>query len=63
MALYNLVLFLGLKDNVYLLYIGYITSVLMMLGVVIGFGHYIWPESILRFLRENIVAVNTSLMI
>ena len=63
MALYNLVLFLGLKDNVYLLYIGYITSVLMMLGVVIGFGHYIWPESIIRFLRENIIAVNTSLMI
>jgi EAL domain-containing protein (putative c-di-GMP-specific phosphodiesterase class I)/GGDEF domain-containing protein len=63
MALYNLVLFLGLKDSVYLLYIGYITSVLMMLGVVIGFGHYIWPEIIIRFLRENIVAVNTSLMI
>jgi EAL domain-containing protein (putative c-di-GMP-specific phosphodiesterase class I)/GGDEF domain-containing protein len=63
MSLYNLVLFLGLKDNVYLLYIGYITSVLMMLGVVIGFGHYIWPESIIRFLRENIVSINTSLMI
>jgi len=63
MSLYNLVLFLGLQDSVYLLYIGYITSVLMMLGVVIGFGHYIWPESIIRFLRENIVAVNTSLMI
>jgi len=63
MSLYNLVLFLGLQDSVYLIYIGYITSVLMMLGVVIGFGHYIWPESIIRFLRENIVAVNTSLMI
>jgi EAL domain-containing protein (putative c-di-GMP-specific phosphodiesterase class I)/GGDEF domain-containing protein len=63
MSLYNLVLFLGLKDNVYLLYIGYITSVLMMLGVVIGFGHYIWPENIIRFLRENIVSINISLMI
>jgi len=63
MSLYNLVLFLGLKDSVYLLYIGYIISVLMMLGVVIGFGHYIWPESIIRFLRENIVSINTSLMI
>ena len=58
MALYNLVLFFGLKDRVYLVYTGYITSVLMMLGVVIGFGHYIWPESIIRFLRESIVAVN-----
>lgn len=63
MSLYNLVLFLGLKDSVYLLYIGYIISVLMMLGVVIGFGHYIWPESIIRFLRANIVSTNTSLMI
>lgn len=63
MALYNVVLFLGLKDSVYLVYTGYITSVLMMLGVVIGFGHYIWPESILLFLRQNIVAVNISLMI
>jgi len=63
MALYNLVLFLGLKDSVYLLYIGYITSVLVMLGVVIGFGHYIFPESIIRFLRENIVAANVSVMI
>ncbi len=63
MSLYNLVLFWGLRDGIYLIYIGYITSVLMMLGVVIGFGHYIWPEGIIRFLRENIVAVNTSLMI
>ncbi len=63
MSLYNLVLFWGLKDSIYLVYIGYITSVLMMLGVVIGFGHYIWPESVIRFLRENIVAANTSLMI
>jgi len=63
MSLYNLVLFWGLKDSIYLVYIGYITSVLMMLGVVIGFGHYIWPEAIIRFLRENIVAVNTLLMI
>ena len=63
MSLYNLVLFLGLKDSVYLVYIGYTISVLMMLGVVMGFGHYIWPESIMRFLRENIVAVNTLVII
>ncbi|MFT6735458.1 MAG: EAL domain-containing protein (putative c-di-GMP-specific phosphodiesterase class I) [Polaribacter sp.] len=63
MALYNLVLYLGLKDSVYLLYVGYITSMLMMLGVVIGFGHYIWPENILKIFRENIVAVNVLVMI
>tara|TARA_B100000446_G_scaffold133172_1_gene125297 strand:- start:746 stop:3286 length:2541 start_codon:yes stop_codon:yes gene_type:complete len=63
MSLYNLVLFWGLKDTVYLAYIGYILSVLMMLGVVMGFGHYIWPETIIRHLRENIVAVNISLIV
>jgi EAL domain-containing protein (putative c-di-GMP-specific phosphodiesterase class I) len=63
MSLYNLVLFWGLKDTVYLAYIGYILSVLMMLGVVMGFGHYIWPEAIIRLLRDNIVAVNISLIV
>lgn len=63
MSLYNLVLYAGLKDGVYLVYIGYTLSILMMLGVVIGFGHFIWPESIIRFLRENIVSVNLSVVI
>jgi EAL domain-containing protein (putative c-di-GMP-specific phosphodiesterase class I)/GGDEF domain-containing protein len=63
MSLYNLVLFWGLKDWVYLTYIGYISSVLIMLGVVIGFGHYIFPETAIRLMREHIVSANTSLMI
>jgi EAL domain-containing protein (putative c-di-GMP-specific phosphodiesterase class I)/GGDEF domain-containing protein len=62
-ALYNLVLFLGLKDSIYLLYVGYITSILMVLGVVIGFGHYIWPESLLRIFNENIVAIDVLIII
>jgi EAL domain-containing protein (putative c-di-GMP-specific phosphodiesterase class I)/GGDEF domain-containing protein len=62
-ALYNLVLFLGLKDSVYLLYVGYITSILMMLGVVIGFGHYIWPESLLRVFHKNIAAIGVLIII
>lgn len=63
MSLFNLVLYAGLKDGVYLVYIGYIISILMMLGVVMGFGHYIWPEGIIRWLRLNIVAVNVSVVI
>jgi EAL domain-containing protein (putative c-di-GMP-specific phosphodiesterase class I)/GGDEF domain-containing protein len=62
-ALYNLVLFLGLKDSVYLLYVGYITSILMMLGVVIGFGHYIWPESLLRIFHGNMAAIGVLIII
>lgn len=42
MSLYNLVLYSGLRDGIYLVYIGYSLSILAMLGVVIGFGHYIW---------------------
>lgn len=63
MSLYNLVLFWGLKDTVYLAYISYILSILVMLGVVMGFGHYIWPEAIMRYLRENIVVFNILLII
>ena len=63
MSLYNLVLYSGLKDSIYLVYIGYSLSILAMLGVVIGFGHYIWPEAIIRSLRMNIVSVNLSVVI
>ena len=57
-AMYNLVLYLGLKDPIYLIYVGYILSILMMYGVVIGFGHYIWPEDFIRLIREHIVTAN-----
>ena len=63
MSLFNLVLFAGLKDGVYLVYVGYIVSVLMMLGVVMGFGHYIFPEAAMRWLRLHIVPVNLSVVI
>lgn len=62
-ALFNLVLYSGLKDGIYLVYIGYIVSILMMLGVVIGFGHYIWPEGVIRLLRSQIVTVNLLVVI
>lgn len=62
-AMYNLVLYLGLKDPIYLVYIGYILSILMMYGVVIGFGHYIWPEGFIRLIREHIVTANIAALI
>jgi len=57
------VLYAGLKDGVYLVYIGYIVSVLMMLGVVMGFGHYIFTEAMIRWLRLHIVPINISVVI
>ena len=62
-AMYNLVLYQGLKDPIYLVYVGYVLSILMMYGVVIGFGHYIWPEGFIRLIREHIVSANTLALI
>ena len=44
-ALYNPVLFFGIRDRVYLIYIGYIISALLLMGSVLGFGFYLWPLS------------------
>jgi len=57
-ALYNLVLFFGMKDSVYLIYISYIISVLMLMGVVLGFGHLIWPQSIQALFQQQVVSLN-----
>jgi EAL domain-containing protein (putative c-di-GMP-specific phosphodiesterase class I)/GGDEF domain-containing protein len=57
-ALYNLVLFLGIRDRVYLIYIGYIISALLLMGSVLGFGFYLWPLSWQLFFNEKIVFSN-----
>ncbi|MGH1374563.1 MAG: EAL domain-containing protein [Cellvibrionaceae bacterium] len=57
-ALYNLILFFVIRDNLYLIYIGYILSILMLSGVVIGFGNYIWPESLMTVFRDKIITLN-----
>lgn len=62
-ALYNLVLFFGIKDPVYLIYIGYIISVLMLTGVVLGFGHYIWPSAIEYLLHQHVIFINFAIAI
>lgn len=57
-ALYNLVLFYGLRERIFLIYIGYILSTLTMMSVVQGFGHYLFPASIYSFLRVNVISLN-----
>ncbi|SFC43719.1 EAL domain-containing protein [Pseudoalteromonas denitrificans] len=57
-ALYNLVLFFGIKDSVYLIYISYILSVIMQMGVVLGFGNLLWPDFIHSFFQKNIISLN-----
>lgn len=53
MALYNLVLFAAIKDIVYLFYIGYLLSSLVVLGSVIGFGYLVFPINIQVFINQH----------
>ena len=61
MAIYNCVLFVGLRDRTYLYYVFYLLSVLMMTGMVHGFGYYLLPEK-LQMLLSNSMAISQSLV-
>lgn len=61
-ALYNLVLFYGLKERIFLIYIGYILSALTMMSVVQGFGHYLFPIDVYQVLRLNVISLNYSVL-
>lgn len=62
-ALYNLVLFFGIKDRVYLIYIGYIFSAIILMGCVLGFGFYLWPISWQLFFQKYIIVSNYAIAI
>ncbi|WP_024610497.1 EAL domain-containing protein [Pseudoalteromonas sp. TB64] len=57
-ALYNLVLYFGIKDRVYLIYIGYIISAILLMGSVLGFGFYLWPLEWQLYFNEKVVFGN-----
>ncbi|WP_448568884.1 EAL domain-containing protein [Thalassotalea ganghwensis] len=46
MTLYNLVIYVAVKDNVYLFYIGYLLSTLIVMASINGFGRFLFPETI-----------------
>ncbi|MEH6445624.1 MAG: EAL domain-containing protein [Oceanospirillaceae bacterium] len=62
-SLYNLVLFYGLKERVFLVYIGYILSTLTMMSIVEGFGHYLFPARLYQLLRVNVISLNYAVLI
>lgn len=62
-ALYNLVLFFGIRDRVYLIYIGYIISAIILMGAVLGFGFYLWPVSWQLFFQKYIIVSNYAISI
>lgn len=58
MVVYNLVLFMGLKDATYLYYVGYIFSLLLLLGVVHGYGYYLFPRPVQQWLSHHVITLN-----
>ncbi|MGB1239441.1 MAG: EAL domain-containing protein, partial [Pseudomonadales bacterium] len=63
MSLYNLLLFYGLRERVFLIYIGYIISTLAMMSVVQGFAHYLVPQWLYAFMRVHVINLNYSTLI
>ena len=58
MTVYNLILYVGGKERLYILYVGYILSFLIELGVVHGYNFYILPEATARVASQNIIVLN-----
>jgi len=58
-ALYNLVIYYGLKETVYLSYILYLMSILSLMAIVQGFGHYLVPSSLFSLIRPNVIILNS----
>jgi len=63
MAIYNLILFWGVGDKLYLLYTGYVISVLITLGMVHGYHYFLFPLAVAKFLSPYIISFNYSIAI
>lgn len=59
MSAYNLVLYYGVGERAYSLYIGYIFAMLLLLGVVHGYGYYLFPVGLQQWLSDNIISINS----
>ena len=58
MSVYNLILFVGTQERIYVMYIGYIATFLIELSIVHGYGAYIIPIQWYEFLSKNIITLN-----
>lgn len=57
MAVYNVILFLGVKDNLYIVYVAYIGVFLVVLGVVHGFLVYLLPYAVYDVIADKIIVL------
>lgn len=55
---YNLILFMGTSERVFLYYMGYVAAFLIELGVVHGYLFYILPTEVALWFGEHIIVVN-----
>lgn len=59
MTAYNLILFIALRDKAYISYVGYVLSMLVLLGLTHGYGYYLFEEDIQRWMSDNNMAFNS----
>jgi len=58
MVFYNFILYVGVKDVVYLYYVGYMISILTEMGLLHGFIALIYPKPVTFFITENITVIH-----
>ena len=58
MIAYNFILYFGIRDKIYLFYLGYIVAIAFQLGTLYGFGFHILPFEIQSFFNSKIVMMN-----
>lgn len=58
MIAYNTLLYFGIRNKIYLFYLGYIVAMLVQLGTLYGYGFHLMPFSVQSLLQQKIVAVN-----
>lgn len=63
MALYNVILFLAIKDKVYLVYIGYLLSSFFILASLTGFGYLIFSQQIQWLINDYLLFIDYYLVI
>lgn len=63
MALYNLVLYLSIRDKVYLCYLTYLVSTFLTVTSLNGFGYLLFGYELQQWLQSHIIQVNIIIII
>ena len=58
MIAYNTLLYFGIRDKIYLFYLGYITTMAIQLSILNGFGFHLMPFGLQALLHNNVIVMN-----